>query len=383
MEKDKKAVLVAVVGTTPSILTETAWALAHCDVPVVPDEVVAITTKSGKRCLCEALLEGGVWNDMLACMKRSGLDVEGRLVFGSASIRAIPDAHGNEIDDLRTGDDNLRAANFMLSQLRQFTEDCGTELHVSIAGGRKTMSALMFSCMTLLGRDCDKVYHVLLPPALEGGSEPPFFFPKKGTRYKSLLTGKSHAGASLKSELFEVPYVRMRGWYQEKFKSLPPNYGTLVSRVQEVAPPAVVYPEIEIDAWNGWVTLDGATVPMSRPCFATLLLIAGGCPIRDLHRRLLALHGTENHASGKCDWIATFQEGSLFSNEKFAEDLTKTMSNLRKSLAAAGFTAVETLVPKRNAPVTFPLQRIKWRNREIVADVCGCPDLIKESHFLV
>ena len=364
MEQRKKIVLVAVVGTTPSILTETAWALAHRDVSVVPDEVVAITTRSGKRCLGETLLDGGVWSDMLACMKHEGIDVEERLVFGSASIRAIPDAHGNEIDDLRTGEDNLRAANFMLSQLRQYTEDCGTELHVSIAGGRKTMSALMFSCMTLLGRECDKVYHVLLPPALEGGSEPPFYFPKKGARYKSLLTGKSHAGASLKSELFEVPYVRMRGWYQEKFKTLPPNYGTLVSRVQEVAPPAVAWSEIEIDAWNGWVKVDGAVAPMSRPCFALLLLLAGGCPVRNLHRRLLALHGTETKASGKCDWLATFQEGSLFSNEKFAEDLTKTMSNLRKSLAAAGFTAVETLVPKRNGPVTFPHNRVKWRNRE-------------------
>ena len=370
MEQDKKTVLVAVVGTTPSILTETAWALAHRDAPVVPDEVVAITTKSGKARLAEALLAGGVWNDMLACLKREGVDVEGRLVFGSASIHAIPDARGNEIDDLRTGEDNLRAADFMLAQLRQFTEDCGTELHVSIAGGRKTMSALMFSCMTLLGRDCDKVYHVLLPTELEGGSEPPFYFPKKGTRYKSLLTGKSHAGASLKSELFEVPYVRMRGWYQEKFKTLPPNYGTLVSRVQEVAPPAVAWPEIEIDAWNGWVKVDGAITPMSKPCFALLLLLAGGCAVRDLHAKLLALHN-ETKGVSKCDWLATFQEGSLFSDKEFADDLTKTMSNLRKSLTAAGFASVETLVPKRGGPVTFPLQRIKWRNRERLADIQG------------
>ena len=35
MEQDKKTVLVAVVGTTPSILTETAWALAHCDMQFI------------------------------------------------------------------------------------------------------------------------------------------------------------------------------------------------------------------------------------------------------------------------------------------------------------------------------------------------------------
>ena len=365
-EQSKRTILIAGMGTSPAVLTETVWALAHQKKPVVPDEIAVITTKSGREVLQKAVMTGkpSVWERLKTALRKDKIATDGKLVFGETSIHVIPDEHGNAIDDLRTGDDNLRAADFMLGELRRYTEASDTVVLCSIAGGRKTMSALLFSCMTLLGRDCDKVYHVLLPTELEGGSEPPFYFPKNGTRYKSLLTGKSYSGASLKSELFEVPYVRMRGWYQEKFKSLPPNYGTLVSRVQEVAPPAVVYPEIEIDAWNGWVTLDGATVPMSRPCFAALLLIAGGCPIRDLHRRLLALHGTETQASDKCDWLATFQEGSLFSNEKFAEDLTKTMSNLRKSLAAAGFASVETLVPKRNAPVTFPLQRIKWRNRE-------------------
>ena len=122
MEQDKKTVLVAVVGTTPSILTETAWALAHRDVPVVPDEVVAITTKSGKSRLAETLLKGGVWNDMLACLKREGIDVEGRLVFGSASIHAIPDVRGNEIDDLRTGEDKDVARRFFLTLSQAFKD---------------------------------------------------------------------------------------------------------------------------------------------------------------------------------------------------------------------------------------------------------------------
>jgi CRISPR-associated protein (TIGR02584 family) len=39
------------------------------------------------------------------------------------------------------------------------------------------MSALLFSCMTLLGRECDKIYHVLLPQTIEFGATPTFFFP--------------------------------------------------------------------------------------------------------------------------------------------------------------------------------------------------------------
>lgn len=283
-------------------------------------------------------------------------------------IRVIPDAEGNEIEDLRTGDDNLRAADFMLSQLRQYTEDSETELHVSIAGGRKTMSALLFSCMTLLGRECDKVYHVLLPPEFEQGVEPPFVFPEPGKTYTAKATGKKYKANKVQSELFEVPFVRMRGWYQEKFKSIPPSYRTLISKVQTIAPPAVAYPEIEIDAWNGWVTLNGRQVAMSRPCFAMLLLLASGVDAKEHHKRLLAAHKAPNGAS--CDWLASFQEGSLFSNESDIEDIYKTMSNLRGKLKNAGFADAESLVPQRGRAVMFPLARIKWHNVRSLMKVC-------------
>ncbi|MBR1921674.1 MAG: TIGR02584 family CRISPR-associated protein [Kiritimatiellae bacterium] len=153
MTSAKRTVLVAGMGVSPAVLTNAIWALAHSERPVVPDEVVVFITKNGKSPLKKELFDNGVWADMLKVLAREGIDSERKLVFGETSIRSIPDAHGNEIDDLRTGEDNLRAADFMLAQLRQYTEDSGVELHVSIAGGRKTMSALLLSCMTLLGRE--------------------------------------------------------------------------------------------------------------------------------------------------------------------------------------------------------------------------------------
>ncbi len=358
--ESKRTILVAGMGTSPAVLTNAVWALAHQKKPVVPDEVVVLITKNGKELLLRELIDNGVWDEMLAEMKREKIDIDGRLIFGETSIRTIPDVRGNEIDDLRTGEDNLRAADFMLSQLRQYTEDGGTELHVSIAGGRKTMSALLFSCMTLLGRECDKIYHVLLPQAIEFGATPTFYFPKRGAIYTATATGKKHKSKDLHPELFEVPFVRMRGWYQDKFKTIPPSYRTLISRVQEVAPPAVTYPEIEIDAWNGWVKVDGKAVAMSKPCFAMLLLLASGCPAKDLHAKLLALHRTPG--ASQCDWLATFQEGSRFADENCPEDLYKVQSELRKKLKSVGFSAAESLVPQRGAPLTFPVQRIKWHN---------------------
>ena len=370
MVQHKRIILVSAMGTSPAVLTNTVWGLAHQKPSIVPDEIVVFITKRGEELLSQKLFDEGVWNAMRSNLKREKIEVEGKLVFGATSIRAIPDAEGNEIEDLRTGEDNLRAADFMLSQLRQYTEDSGTQLHVSIAGGRKTMSALLFSCMTLLGRECDKVYHVLLPQDLEQGATPEFFYPEPGKTFVSKGTAKKLKAKEISTELFEVPFVRMRGWYQEKFNAIPPSYRALVARVQEVAPPAVVYPEIEIDAWNGWATLNGQQVPMSRPCFAMLLLLASGVETKEHHRRLLEAHRASNTAA--CDWLASFQEGSLFTNESDIEDIYKTMSNLRSKLKMSGFTTVESLVPQRGRAVMFPISRIKWRNAPRLADICGC-----------
>lgn len=370
MSQHKRIILVSAMGTSPAVLTNTVWVLVHQKHSIVPDEIVVFITKSGKDLLIQRLFDDGVWNEMRSNLKREKIEIDGKLVFGATSIRVIPDAEGNEIEDLRTGDDNLRAADFMLSQLRQYTEDSETELHVSIAGGRKTMSALLFSCMTLLGRECDKVYHVLLPQELEQGSTPDFFYPEPGKTFVSKGTTKKLKAKQISTELFEVPFVRMRGWYQEKFKAIPPSYRALVARVQEVVPPAVVYPEIEIDAWNGWATLNGQQVPMSRPCFAMLLLLASGVDAREHHKRLLAAHKAPNVAA--CDWLASFQEGSLFTNESDIEDIYKTMSNLRGKLKKAGFADAESLVPQRGRAVMFPLSRIKLCNASRLADICGC-----------
>ena len=363
---DKKIVLVVGMGTSPAVLTETVWALAHQSEPVVPDEIIVITTKSGKDALRTAIMSGApsVWNRLKIALAKEKIAIDGKLVFGDTSLRVIPDADWNEASDLRTGADNLRAADFMLGELRRYTADSATTVLCSIAGGRKTMSALLFSCMSLLGREEDKVYHVLLPPEFECGTEPPFFFPEPGVTYISKKTEKKYRAKKVQSELFEVPFVRMRGWYQDKFKGEPPSYKSLISKVQSVAPPAVVYPEIEIDAWNGWVKVNGVDVKMSRPCFAVLLLLASGCEPKKLHARLCELHA--QHGAAECDWLSTFRTGTLFTNPDFIEDLTKTLSNLRKSLSAAGFQNVETLVPQRFRPVTLPLGAVKWRNWEKV-----------------
>ncbi len=383
MRNRKRIILVAGMGTSPAVLTETVWALAHQEKPVVPDEITVLTTSSGKVGLCEALFSGApsVWDKLKAALRKGKIKTDGKLKFSEHLVKVMLDEDGQPMDDLRIGEDNMRAADFMLRELRSYTEEPDTTVLCSIAGGRKTMSALLFSCMTLLGREEDKVYHVLIPPEYECGMSPKFYFPQKGETHelldKGTPTGKKVSSTKIGIELFEVPFVRMRGWYQEKFKTIPPSYSTLVSRMQTMAPAAAVYPEIEIDAVEGNIKMDGSDVRLSATCFAALCLLAQGRHGTQLHQDLISVH--RSPGGTRYDWLATFKEGSRFSSESAVEDLNKVLSELRKKLSAAGFANVESLVPQRGRAPTFPPARIKWINREKMADVCGClfPDAAK------
>lgn len=381
---NKRIVLIAGMGNSPQVLTETVWEMAHLKRPLVPDEIVVFAAKNTTAKLRKALLDGEtpVWRELIASLKKEKISVDGKLVFGSTSIHVIPDANGDEMQDLRTGEDNLRAADFMLQQIRQYTESPDTVVLVSIAGGRKTMSALLFSCMTLLGREDDKVFHVLMPPEFEGGVEPPFYFPRSGVTHTALKTGRKFKGDKVRSELFEVPFVRMRGWYQEKFKSMPPTYRTLVSKVQTMAPPPVVSPKLEIDFdGSGYVRIlpSRTEIRLSAPAFLLVVLIAKGLPKdswgNELYRLRERLADADFPLTVK--WNDRFLEGPKFvkdgTQKENAGDLADCMSELRKKLAAWGFDNPEVLAPKRNGAVTYPLANFTMINEKLIpADIRGC-----------
>ena len=67
-----RAILIAGMGTSPAVLTETVWALAHQEQPVVPDEIVVITTKSGKESLRKAIMSEtpSVWDRLKAALRK-------------------------------------------------------------------------------------------------------------------------------------------------------------------------------------------------------------------------------------------------------------------------------------------------------------------------
>ena len=78
----KQTVLLSLVGTAPAVLSETVWALATQDEPVVPERVIAITTSTGAEKIKEKLFKDGHWKQMLEDLEGRGVPVGGKLRFG-------------------------------------------------------------------------------------------------------------------------------------------------------------------------------------------------------------------------------------------------------------------------------------------------------------
>jgi CRISPR-associated protein (TIGR02584 family) len=230
----KQTVLVCVVGTTPGIISETVWALAkRPENPVIPDRVVAITTQAGKRAIIEQLLSGFHGHDPIWKQLRGKLlkDSEKgkKLQFGEEGdhivVFTMPDEDGlaRPLNDIRTAEENQAAADCILKTLDTYTRHPNNHVIGSVAGGRKTMSALMYACMSLVGKEEDRICHVLVPPEYESYNlEPRLYFPEqkpqelvqpdrgKDKKYKANPSQRILKAADANIELVELPFVSLR-----------------------------------------------------------------------------------------------------------------------------------------------------------------------------
>lgn len=220
-----RRILVCVTGMSPQVVTETVYALAVRQTPAfVPTEIHLVSTALGaEQARLELTAEG---NDQLGRLCRDyGID-RGGIRFDDSTIHVITDAHGHPVRDLLTPADNNDAADCLVRVLRQFTEDAGSAVHVSIAGGRKTMGFYAGYALSLLGRSQDRLSHVLVSEPFE--AERRFFYP---TRKSAVIDIKGRAADASTAEvtLAEIPFVRLRRHVDPKLlKSSETGYRALV-----------------------------------------------------------------------------------------------------------------------------------------------------------
>ncbi|WP_333385798.1 CRISPR-associated ring nuclease Csm6 [Psychromonas arctica] len=200
-----KRILLAVTGMSPQVVTETIYAL-HQEGNQI-DEVEIITTKKGKE---QAWLGLGVGTDnekgqLARLVEDYNLPP---ITFNESSIKIVPDADGNLVDDARTVDDQYALADFITNRVRVLTEDNNTQIFASLAGGRKTMTFFLGYAMSLFGRKQDSLSHVLVDSDFEG--VPDFFYPTPTDKMVRNRAGHAFNAKKANVQLTDIPFVRMR-----------------------------------------------------------------------------------------------------------------------------------------------------------------------------
>lgn len=218
-------VLLAVTGMSPAVLTETIWALAHEPEPVIPSRIIAVTTSSGRDAIRRHLFEPlarfagrTAWDALRAAIAAEGIALPGQLRFGTTAddVRVITSMDSEtgrtaELADIRSPQDNEAAADYLLEQVRTVVENPDTQLIASIAGGRKTMGALLYACMTLAGRETDRLTHVLVSEPYE--TIPEFYFAAQPGGGLPDRAGRLHSPAAARVELADVTFVPLRNLF--------------------------------------------------------------------------------------------------------------------------------------------------------------------------
>jgi len=233
-----KKILLAVSGLSPQIVTESLYALAFCrEAPLVPDEVHLITTREGaERARLLLLSETPGWFYQLC--REYGLPA---IAFDHHHIHIIQDHANLAMEDIRTPEDNAAAADCITRIVRDLTGDPDSMLHVSIAGGRKSMGFYLGYALSLFGRPRDEMSHVLVSHPYESLKD--FFYPSKEKRIIFTRDEKPLDASKARVWLANIPFVRMRHGIPEALRRGDASFSDVVAAASR----AFVEPSLRID----------------------------------------------------------------------------------------------------------------------------------------
>lgn len=277
-----RRVLLAVAGLSPQILTETLYALALTTEPAfIPTEVRLITTSEGaERARLSLLSQDPGWFARL-CRDYRLPPID----FGDHAIQILTDSAGQPLADIRDLTDNARVADQITEAIRALTTDADCALHVSLAGGRKTMGYYAGYALSLYGRAQDRLSHVLVSEPFEQSWN--FFYPTPYARVIETNDKKLADTQRARVTLAEVPFVRLReGIVPERLLSGGASFGETIAAAQRALAPA----ELVIDLAQRRLQAAGEVIALKPAPLAFYALMA--------RRRLHGLHAARADTEG-------------------------------------------------------------------------------------
>ncbi|MGR2690438.1 CRISPR-associated ring nuclease Csm6 [Pelomicrobium sp. P1] len=252
-----RRILLAVTGLSPQVVTETLYALAvrpEGRPAFVPTEVHLITTAEGAERARLTLLskDPGWFHRLCLDYKLKGI------AFDETRIHVLSWPEGGALEDIRTQEDNERVADFLTERIRQLTASEEVALHVSIAGGRKTMGYYAGYALSLYGRLQDRLSHVLVSTPYESNQE--FYYPTPYSRviYTHPPENRPIDARDAKVTLADIPFVRLRHELPRRLLAGAARFSEVVAAAQEMLGP----PELVIDLDGRRIRAGGRIVPL-------------------------------------------------------------------------------------------------------------------------
>lgn len=268
-----KRILLVIAGLTPQVVTETLYALTRAPHLFNPTQLWIATTKAGLEEIEKHLLPTG--DDQIG--KLTSDYKLPAFSFSDQHVLCLRDNAGDPLDDVHSEEAFLAMGDLMLRKLAEWTADSETAVHLSIAGGRKTMSYLAGKAMSLLGRPQDILSHVLVNHPYDHA--PLFFYPAPkfvSVKAKYTINGKEKTETvdlkKGKVTLAPVPFLRLR-------EILPPadvedvqklSFRGLIARAQK----SLEGPVASFDPQFQGVICGDILVPMQDRGLALFLLLA-------------------------------------------------------------------------------------------------------------
>lgn len=225
------AILLAVTGLTPQVVTETLYAL-HDQGESLPSAIHILTTAEGYQRARLTLINDGWLANFCRDYHLQSPD------FTENHIHILRQANGDPLTDIRTQADNQAMADAITEWIRTLTADPDTDLHVSIAGGRKTMGFYAGYALSLYGRSQDRLSHVLVSPDYE--SHPQFYYP---TPYSHVIYGNDPSRKPLDTQnakvmLADIAFVRLRHGLDQALLEGKTSFSQSVAAAQQALGPA-------------------------------------------------------------------------------------------------------------------------------------------------
>jgi CRISPR-associated protein (TIGR02584 family) len=179
--------------------------------------------------------------------------------------------NGPEVHDIRTREENIAYANRLTSLIEELARQRDTCLHVSLAGGRKTMSSYAHAAISLFGRAQDELSHILVEPKAFETARSAFMWPGQRPEVVIDQNGTRYSSDDARVILVRSPFVPLGDYLRRHpFPKGDIDYARMIAHAKA----ALAEPQLVLDVSNCTVAFGGKTVGLGDQEFAFLRVLA-------------------------------------------------------------------------------------------------------------